>query len=265
MKKQTLFAFFATVATAAAIACSQAPTPPTSPAGSDPVSGTLGPDGSGLKVAAPTLVSPAGGAEVEDLDPSLVINNVTARFAPTLPLSYIFEVVDAEGRVVHTSGPVPAGSGGRTTYEVPVELENDEAHTWRAWAVYQGQRGPRSSAASFKTLSRFGVSCAHLADPLAIVACRFEQHDGGSGMDHEELIQFMREVAFDLNRANLSDKGGFGLAIKTIGNNCLGYSCDIICEGHGNDQNQYDILIDESIPNWAEVEEVAVRVCEIVR
>jgi hypothetical protein len=265
MKKQTLLAFVGAVATATAIACSQAPTPPTSPAGSDSFTGVRGPDDSSLKVGAPALVSPVGGVEIEDLDPSLVINNVTARFASSVGLSYVFQVVDSEGRIVHTSAPVPAGSGGRTTYELPVELENDEAHTWRAWAVYQDQRGPRSSTTSFRTLSRFGVSCAHLGEPLAIVSCRFAQHDGGSGMDHEELIQFMKEVAFDLNRANLSDKGGFGLAIKTIGNNCLGYSCDIICEGHGNDQNQYDILIDEAIPNWAEVSEVTVRQCEIIQ
>ena len=84
-------------------------------------------------------------------------------------------------------------------------------------------------------------------------------------MDHEETIQFMREVAYDLNRAGMSDKGGFGVLIKTVGNNCLGYSCDIICEGNGGDQNQFDILIDERIPNWGEVEEVTVRECEIVR
>ena len=84
-------------------------------------------------------------------------------------------------------------------------------------------------------------------------------------MDQEETIQFMREVAYDLNRANLSSKGGFGVLIKTEGNNCLGYSCDIICEGNGGDQNQFDILIDETIPNWGEVDEVTVRVCEIIR
>jgi hypothetical protein len=264
-KKQTLFAFLGAVATASAIACSQAPAPPTSPAGSDPGSAVLGPDDSRLKVDAPALVSPAGGVEIDDLDPTLVINNVSARFAPNVPLSYVFEVIDEENRVIHTSAPVAAGSGGRTTYTLPIALDDNEVHTWRAWAVYQGRRGPRASATSFKTLSRFGVSCAHLGEPLAIVACRFDQHHGGSGMDAEELIEFMREVAYDLNRANLSDKGGFGLAVKTIGNNCLGYSCDIICEGQGNDQNQYDILIDEAIPNWAEVEEVTVRQCEIIR
>jgi hypothetical protein len=266
MKKQTLFAFVGAVATATAIACSQAPAPPTSPGASDPVSAALGPDDSSLKVGAPTLVSPAGGVEIEDLDPTFVINNVTARFASTVGLSYVFQVVDAEGRIVHTSAPVPAGSGGRTSYELPVDLENDEAHTWRAWAVYQGQRGPRSNTGSFKTLSRFGVSCAHLGEPVAIIACRFEQHDGESGMDHEELIQFMKEVAFDLNRAIFSDKGGYGVLIKTEGNNCLGYSCDIICEGNGGDQNQFDILQDERIPQWSEVGDgIVVRQCEIIK
>lgn len=266
MKKQTLFAFTVAAATAVTLACSQAPAPPTSPAASDLTSTNAGPDGSTLKVPAPTLVSPSGGAEIEDLDPELVINNVTPRFASSVPLSYVFEVVDAEGRVVHTSAPVSAGAGGRTTYELTVDLEDNETHTWRAWAVFQGQRGPRSSTASFKTLSRFGVSCAHHGEPVAIIACRFAQHNGGSGMDHEELIQFMKEVAFDLNRAIGSDKGGYGLLRKDVGNNCLGYSCDIICEGNGNDQNQFDILRDESEPQWSEVGEgIVVRECEIIK
>lgn len=262
MKKTSLFALVV-AATAVTFACSKAPASPASPAGTDPISTEAGPDGSTLKADAPTLVSPVGGAEIEDLDPELVINNVTPRFAPNVPLSYVFEVVNEENRVVYTSGPVPAGSNGRTTHEIAIDLADDEAHTWRAWAVYQGQRGPRSSTAGFKTFSRFGVSCARPgATPLDIVSCRFEQH---GGMDHEETIQFMKEVAFDLNRMNFSDKGGFGVLIKTIGNNCLGYSCDIICEGNGGDQNQYDILIDEAIPAWNEVSEVTVRPCEIIR
>lgn len=265
MKYQQLSALAVAALTATTLACSQAPAPPTSPAGSSPARADAGPDGSTLKVSAPVAVSPVGGIELSDLDPDLVINNGSGRFVQNLALSYIFEVTDSQNRVVYKSNPVPQGAGGTTTHEIANDLESDESYTWRAYAVYQGQRGPMSSAASFKALNRFGVSCAHTGSPIGIVACRFEQHGGGSGMDHEELIQFMREVAYDLNQLGISDKGGFGLAIKTIGNNCLGYSCDIICEGHGNDQNQYDILIDESIPNWAEVSEVSVRQCEIIK
>lgn len=264
MNYQKLFALAVAAMTATTLACSQAADPPTSPSGANPFGSEAGPDGSTLKVTAPNAMSPVGGAEVSDLDPDLVISNAQSRFVPNLPLSYVFEVANEANQVVYRSNPVPAGANGTTSHEIQTQLADDETHTWRAYAVYQGQRGPMSGTASFKTVNRFGVSCAHTGSPIGIVACRFEQH-GSTGMDHEELIQFMREVAYDLNQLGISDKGGFGLAIKTIGNNCLGYSCDIICEGHGNDQNQYDILIDESIPNWAEVGDVAVRECEIVR
>jgi hypothetical protein len=76
----------------------------------------------------------------------------------------------------------------------------------------------------------------------------------------------MKEVAYDLNQLDISDKGGFGVLVKDIGNNCLGYSCDIICEGNGGNQNQFDILRDESEPQWSEVGDgLVVRFCEIIK
>jgi hypothetical protein len=260
MKYQKLLITGMALATAATIACNK--TSPTAP-DTDPFGAGANPDGSTLKVTAPAAVSPAANEEVSTA-PQLIVDNSAMKFAGNVTLEYIFEVVDSGNRVVYRSNPVAQGPNGRTEHEISSELTPDVTFSWRAYAVYQGQRGPMSPNRSFRTTNRFGVSCASVGNPIGIVACRFEQH-GGTSMDPEELVQFMREVAFDLNRANLSDKGGFGLAIKTVGNNCLGYSCDILCEGHGNDQNQYDILIDETIPNWLEVEEVTVRECEIIR
>ena len=263
MKYQKLFTLAVAALTATTLGCSQAAAPPTSPAGSNPAGTEAGPDGSTLKATAPVAVEPVGGLEIDDLDPDLVITNGSSRFVQNLELSYVFEVTDDENRVVYRSAPVSPGPDGTTRHEIENDLEGDEDYTWRAYAVFQGHRGPMSAAASFKTLNRFGVSCAHTGSPLGIVACRHAQH---GGMDHEEQIQFMREVAFDLNQLNISDKGGFGLLIKDVGNNCLGYSCDIICEGNGGNQNQYDILIDDHIPNWAEVGDgLVVRPCEIIR
>jgi hypothetical protein len=261
MKYQKLFAFAAAVSTATALACSQASTSPTAPAGTSPGFIAAGPDGATLKATAPAAVSPVGGVETTDLSPELVVTNGAGIYVSNLPLSYVFEVMNQAGSLVYRSNPIPAGANGRTTHEMVGDLNNDETHTWRAFAVYQGQRGPLSTVASFRTLNRFGVSCAHLGDPLSIVACRFEQH---GGMDHEETVEFMKEVAYDLNQTGISDHGGFGILVKTVGNNCNGYSCDIICEGHGSDQNQYDILIDDAIPNWAQVDNPTVRPCEII-
>lgn len=263
MRQQRILAFGLAAAAAFGLACGQTPATPTAPTNAS-VAGQpdAAADGSTLKVTAPTLVSPAGGIQLEDLDPELVIENAKPLYVASLDLAYVFEVLDQAGQIVYRSDPVAQGSNGRTTHELNRDLEDNKPYRWRARAVLDGRQGPMSATANFETLSRYGVSCAWTGSPIGIIGCRIDQH---GGMDHEELIQFMREVAYDLNKLGISDKGGFGLAIKTTGNNCLGYSCDIICEGQGNDQNQYDILLDESIPQWLEVQDVTVRECEIVR
>ena len=50
----------------------------------------------------------------------------------------------------------------------------------------------------------------------------------------------LRELS---NAAGVSG-GPFGILEKASGNNCGGYSCDIICSGQGNAQKQWDVLID---------------------
>ena len=261
MKHHKLFAFAIATLTATTLACSQRPASPTSPGGNDPGTSDAYPDGSTLKATAPTAVSPIGGIETDDLGPVLTINNATPKFVSSLALSYVFEVLNAANQVVYRSSPVPQGSGGRTSHELTTELSNETTYTWRAFAVYQTHRGPISPNASFKTLSRFGVSCAHLIEPTAIIGCRIAQH---GGVDEDHIIEMLREIAYDLNRAHPGAE--FGLLIKTVGNNCEGYSCDIICEGHGNNQTQYDILIDDQFPAWNEVGEGAtIRPCEVIR
>ncbi len=47
-------------------------------------------------------------------------------------------------------------------------------------------------------------------------------------MDRTETVVFLREVARDLNAAGFSG-GPMGILRKTSGNNCDGYSCDIVC------------------------------------
>jgi hypothetical protein len=260
MKHQKLFALAIAVLTSATLACGQRSSP-TSPTGSNPATGDANPDGSTLKATAPSIVSPGGGIETDDLTPTLTVNNATPKFVSTLQLSYVFEVLNSSNQVVYRSAPVAQGTGGQTSHEVSVELNNDEVHTWRAYAVFQNHRGPMASPASFKTLSRFGVSCAHLFEPILIVGCRMAQH---GGMDHHEVVDFLREVAYDMNRAYPGAE--FGILVKTTGNNCDGYSCDIICDGNGADQTQYDILIDDTFPNWAEVGDGAtIRPCEVIR
>ena len=253
---------FAAIA-AFTLACAQQPAAPTSPPAGSPIFGEAGPDGSTLKVTAPSPISPVGGVEVDDDDPDLVITNVTAQFVDSLPLAYIFEVFE-EGQLVYRSGAVQAGSDGRTSHEIARVLDFDESFTWRAYAIYQGQRGPMSAAANFRTFNRFGASCAHLRNEPAIVECRRAQY---SYIPYDELPEFLAKVAYDLNRAGM-EHAPYGRLIKTEGNNCHGYSCDIICAGQGSAQRQWDILVDEGglqAPVWNRVGETVSRVCEPVQ
>ena len=260
MKKTSLFAFVV-AATAATIACSQTPAAPVSPSGTDPISAEAGPNGETLKVSAPTLVSPVGGVEITDRSPDLVINNAAPRFSPSLPLSYVFEVRDEENRVVYTSPPVAAGADGRTQHEVNLNLDLNEGHTWRAWAVYQNARGPLATPGTFRTFNRFGVSCT--GSELDIVACRKAQY---GHIEHDELPEFLEKVAYDLNHGG-HEHAPYGRLVKNEGNNCHGYSCDIICSNANGSHRQWDILLDEDaaqVPAWNRVGEATVRPCEAV-
>lgn len=261
MKLHRLFAFAVAASTAGALACSQAPAPPTSPAGATPGASDAGPDGATLKVSAPTLVSPVGGIEITDTSPDLIIGNAAPLFTPNLPLAYVFEVKDEEGRVVYTSPPIPAGDDGRTEHEVDMNLDHNESHTWRAWAVYQNARGPRAETAAFKTFNRFGTPC--FGSEQQIVECRKLQY---GHIEHHQLPEFLERVAFDLNN-NGHEWAPYGRLIKETGNNCGGYSCDIICSDAGGFQRQWDVLLDEDSlqgPVWNRVPEINVRVCEPV-
>lgn len=261
MKYQRLFALAVAFTTATTLACSRTPAAPTAP-GTAFTGADAGPDGSTLKATAPVAIFPTGGQELDDDDPELLIGNAESVFVGDLPLSYVFEVL-RDGQVIYKSDPVPAGANGRTEHETAV-LNHDEDYTWRAYAVYAGQRGPMSSAASFRTFDRFGVSCAGAGSEPAIVECRRAQY---GTIPHDELPEFLAKVAYDLNRAGM-EHAPYGRLIKTTGNNCHGYSCDIICSGQGNGQRQWDILIDEDeaqIPVWNRVGDSVARVCEFVQ
>lgn len=262
MKYNKLFAFAAAASTATALACSQGPTPPTSPAGSPFSSIAAGPDGATLKATAPVAVSPVGGVEVTDLDPDLVINNAAPTFVSGLPLAYVFEVFGDKGTLVYRSNPIAAGGGGRTIHEIATDLRDDEVHTWRAYAVYAGQRGPMSATTSFKTFNRFGTVCK--GTEAEIVACRKLQY---GHIPHHKLPEFLERVAYDLNVGG-HEWAPYGRLIKDAGKNCGGYSCDIICSGQGSGQRQWDVLLDEDSfqgPVWNRVPEIAPRPCEYVR
>jgi hypothetical protein len=82
-------------------------------------------------------------------------------------------------------------------------------------------------------------------------------------MDPAQLNQFLRLVAKDLTNGNFAG-GPFGILEKTSGNQCLGYSCDIVCESSGQ---LWDVLSDAEgaqDPIWLDKGTSSAR-CEIQR
>ena len=62
-------------------------------------------------------------------------------------------------------------------------------------------------------------------------------------MNAGQLADFLKATARSLNRNGI-DGAGWGVLRKTSGNQCNGYSCDIVCTGQGTGQRQVDVLGD---------------------
>jgi hypothetical protein len=120
-------------------------------------------DGSTLKIAAPALVSPIGGARVSGAI-VLVFSNVHGQFA-TFPVSYEIEVRSPAGAVV-VSARIPAASGLTTSYTVTATLPADTTFTWRVRAVRDAAFGPWSATGSYATAAASYLIGNEIFDPL---------------------------------------------------------------------------------------------------
>jgi hypothetical protein len=149
------------------IACGKSqPSSPVSPSSAADGGSSAGPDGSTLKVTAPTPVSPVNN---EQPDGALVLtaSKAVGKFAD-IPVSYEFEVFNAANQRVYTSG-VTGGAGegpDQVSHTVGATLEFDQPHTWRVRGVFQGAVGPWSSTASFRTPSGGFIRGNEVFDPL---------------------------------------------------------------------------------------------------
>jgi hypothetical protein len=244
--------------TATMAACNlSAPLRPTPPAVSG---GSLTGDAT-LKVTAPSPRSPANGQPLEDViltGITLAASESSLTHATSAALQYEFELMNAGGSVVERSG---ARSG--PTWTQSARLDYNARYTWRVRAVQDGNAGPWSDAVSFLTRdlpAHFRCGPPFFFSALDIITCHRSEF---VGLDHHEFPVLLKRIARDLNKAGV-DGGPFGVLVKTEGNNCEGYSCDIICSHTAGDHDQYDVLLDENIPQWNEVDNPTVRPCEIM-
>src|SRR5439155_9436782 len=103
------------------------------------------PDGSNLKVTAPSPVSPINGETAASTTPVFTVTAVTAPYSNSLAgLTYEFELYDNSGnRIDDTfkSEPTWASPG----------LKGDTTYRWRSRATLGPDTGPWSSLAQFRT------------------------------------------------------------------------------------------------------------------
>lgn len=137
----------AILSVAATVACSGGAQSPVSPSAA-PGATTANADGSTLKVGAPVLVSPVGGARVDSRRPTFVFNNAAGKFA-AVNLAYRLELLDGSGNFV-TARAVAQG-GGPTSYDLDTDLAYNSDVQWRVRAEVDGQAGPWSSVETFKS------------------------------------------------------------------------------------------------------------------
>lgn len=131
------------------LACSKRPAPPTAPSSTTTVEENAAPDGSTLKVTAPTIVSPTGDTRLTTRQPTLTLTNSTGKFANT-SYSYEFQLMTDGGSLVRSA--TIAGGGGTTSWPYPEQLERDTPYRWRARATALGAVGPWSSTGRFFTV-----------------------------------------------------------------------------------------------------------------
>jgi hypothetical protein len=222
----------------------------------------------------PAPVSPINNAQVAGRQPTLEIRN-SDRNSAIGAVSYHFMVAkDQAFTQVSATGLV--GEGSPTRWTVDRALDYGLTHYWRvratdgevttAWAPTQVFRAPGAPAPvpGPGPGPAPGGPC-NGSTPLSIVECERAKY---GHMSDGQMLQFMRATARSLNRNGISG-GPFGVLRKDSGNNCGGYSCDVMCAGQGNSQRQWDVLGDiegDQTPGWSgphRVPDIRVDVCEI--
>jgi hypothetical protein len=145
-----LCVFCVTATFAFAIACADKAQSPTSPTAGPLAPADAAADGSTLKATAPALVAPANGSRLTDFRVTLVVGPSSGTHAPlSAGVGYEFQVLDASGTVVESSGTLQP-TGGNVSYAVQRQLDVDRTYRWRARAILDGQAGPWTEA-SFLT------------------------------------------------------------------------------------------------------------------
>ncbi len=147
------------------VGCGNDSPSPASPSAAKAAASEANADGSLLKATAPTAQSPAGGVKLTTPQVTLVAGNSRTSFA-NVGLEYQFQVLNAAGQVIYTSGMVGEG-GGSTSHLVTASLIGDQTYQWWVRPFSMGVAGPWSARASFVASASDGfIRGNEMFDPL---------------------------------------------------------------------------------------------------
>ena len=125
-------------------ACSGTPRTPASPTGESATTGALNPDGSNLKVTAPSGLSPSSG-NVDTRRPTLSFNASSGRFQAAPITGYELQVFASNNNMVYTR----TVSG--TVHMLEEDLTFADTFTWQVRGRIGDQFGPWSAVGQFRT------------------------------------------------------------------------------------------------------------------
>jgi hypothetical protein len=224
----------------------------------------------------PPMRSPLGGVTTASRRPTFTVGRAD-RNAAVGAVIYEFQIATNPAFTASIGGTVE-DHGVDATFVSPVDLTANTVHYWRvmatdvettsAWSPVESFRTPAAPAPgpSPGPAPNPGGPC-NFGSGEAIVQCERAKYPGF--MDRGQIVDFLRNVARSLNRNGIPG-GPFGILRKEGGNQCGGYSCDIICSGQGTAQRQYDVLGDvdgSQSPSWGSPHTIAdnirIDVCEI--
>ncbi|HTH01033.1 MAG TPA: hypothetical protein VL882_12265 [Vicinamibacterales bacterium] len=205
----------AAAALAVAIACSKSTETPTSPSVSENGTSSAGPDGSTLKVTAPSIVSPTNGAQPDSL--TLTAGKAEGKYDKTLQLSYQFQVLTDGGEPISacTQNVTPDSGAANVTYSPSCAIEFDAPHKWRVRARQGDFVGPWSATASFKSPSGGYIRGNEVFDPLTNGKTAGElngptQFIPGEGLkllDHVSFVRYRLPVNLQAGEFSMMIKG----------------------------------------------------------
>lgn len=198
----------------------------------------------------PPMLSPINNEQTANRRPSLRIGS-SARNAAITSVVYEFQLATDPVFAAMVATGIRTEAGGETSFDINGDLNGSTTFYWRARAIDSELTSSWSTIHSFRTPAgpapgpspspgpAPGGPC-NSGDPQTIVECERAKY---GFMSRDQMLEFLRAVARSLNRNGIGG-GPYGILRKASGNQCSGYSCDIICAGQGTSQRQHDVLSD---------------------